>query len=81
MALSLGFVFLVRYFQTVKYVFITEVHTKLPLIFSRYIKNRDIIYARCFLWRQNYPELNYSLNLISGEGGGRVSRGKVMQAL
>ena len=20
-------------------------------------KNRDIIYARCFLWRQNYPEV------------------------
>jgi hypothetical protein len=41
-------------------------------------KNRDIIYARCFLWRQNYPELNYSPNRISGGGG--VSRGNVMQA-
>jgi len=42
-------------------------------------KNRDPIYARCFLWRQNYPEVNYSPNRISG--GGSVSRGNVMQAL
>ena len=32
-------------------------------------QNRDIIYVRCFLWRQNYPEVNYSLNQISGVGG------------
>jgi len=41
-------------------------------------KNRDIIYARCFLWTQNYPDVNYSPNRISG---GSVSRGNVMQAL
>jgi len=37
------------------------------------------IYVRCFPWRQNYPEVNYSPNRISG--GGSVSRGNVMQAL
>jgi len=36
------------------------------------------MYARCFLWRQNYPEVNYSPNQISG---GSVSRGDVMQML
>jgi hypothetical protein len=26
--------------------------------------------VRCFLWRQNNPEVNYSPNRISGGGGG-----------
>jgi hypothetical protein len=26
------------------------------------------MYARCFLWRQNSPEVNYSPNRISGGG-------------
>ena len=30
----------------------------------------DISYARCFLWRQNYPEVNYSLTRISAGGWG-----------
>ena len=36
------------------------------------------IYARCFLRRQNNPEVNYSPNRISG---GSVSGGNFMQAL
>jgi hypothetical protein len=38
--------------------------------------------ARCFLWRQNNPEVNYSPTRISGGGrGGRgsVSRGSITQ--
>jgi hypothetical protein len=33
-------------------------------------------YARCFLWRQNNPEVNYSPTRISG---GSVSRGGITQ--
>jgi hypothetical protein len=36
------------------------------------------IYARCFLWRQNNPEVNYSPIRISARGGG-VSRVNIMQ--
>ena len=32
--------------------------------------------VRCFLWRQNNPEVNYSPTRISGEG---VSRGSITQ--
>ena len=32
---------------------------------------------RCFLWRQNNPEVNYSPTRISG--GGSVSRGSITQ--
>ena len=36
--------------------------------------------ARCFLWRQNNPEVNYSPTRISsGEGGGIVSGGSITQ--
>jgi len=38
---------------------------------------RNIHKARCFLWRQNNPEVNYSPTRIS-EGGG-VSRGGIAQ--
>jgi hypothetical protein len=33
--------------------------------------------ARCFLWKQKNPEVNYSLTRISGRGS--VSRGSIMQ--
>ena len=39
-------------------------------------KQRYHIYARCFLWRQNNPEVNCSPNRIPRGG---VSRGNVMQ--
>jgi hypothetical protein len=34
---------------------------------------------RCFLWRQNNPEVNYSPTRISGGGGGGVSRESITQ--
>jgi len=39
---------------------------------------RNIHKARCFLWRQNNPEVNYSPLGSPGVGGG-VSRGGIMQ--
>jgi hypothetical protein len=41
---------------------------------SRQKKNklRNTHKARCFLWRQNNPEVNYSPTRISGGGGGGV---------
>jgi len=36
---------------------------------------RNIHKVRCFLWRQNNPEVNYSPTWISG--GGSVSRGGI----
>jgi len=40
---------------------------------------RNIHKAKCFLWRQNNPEVNYSPTRISRGGGGGVSRGKYRQ--
>jgi len=52
--------------------------TTLSLFLDSLFPKTDIIYARCYLWRQNYPEVNCSL---FGSLGRSVSRGNAMQAL
>jgi hypothetical protein len=37
-------------------------------VYITHMCNRDT-HARCFLWRQNNPEVNYTTILISGGGG------------
>jgi len=51
--------------------------TKLLLLLDSGLPKTEIyIHARCFLWRQNKPQLNYSPIWISR---GSVSRGNIQQ--
>jgi hypothetical protein len=46
---------------------------KLPHYYFSWIvsfQKQRYVYARCFFWRQNNPEVNYSPIRISGGGGG-----------
>jgi hypothetical protein len=49
------------------------------LLFRDSLFPKTQIYARCFLWRQNKPDVNYSPIRASEGKGGSVSRGNIKQ--